>query len=85
MKSSSVSAGEEVNYSYIIIAQTRCSQGLMRNLFPSLWTLKMNIFNPPALFAEPREPQKIHGWFLAVLLFLLTMPFPLIHAGWDFY
>jgi len=45
LKSSSASVGEEVNYSYIITARTGCSRGLMRNLFPSLWTVKMNIFN----------------------------------------
>lgn len=44
--SSSVSVGGEVNYSYIIIPRPRRSRGLMSNLFPSLWTGKMNIFNP---------------------------------------
>lgn len=46
LKSSSVSVGEEVNYSYTILPRTRCSRGLMRNLFLSLWIVKMNIFNP---------------------------------------
>lgn len=83
LKSSSVSVGEEVNYSYTILPRTRCSRGLMRNLFLSLWAVKRNIFNPSCAIAEPCEPEKIHGWFFTVLLFLLTMPFPLIYAGWD--